>query len=81
MANTENKGVSEDGNHRIEIATLFHELRIAVEALLMGIKTLLQKPEAAPVVDQLGILATLAHQGAETIAALDTALQGLLQQK
>ena len=79
MADHEDKDVDAEGNLRIEIATLFSELSIAIEALVMGIRTVLQKAEAVLVKTDLEILATLAQQGAETIAALDAAMEGLLR--
>ena len=79
MADNENKDASAEGNLRIEIATLFSELRIAIEALVMGIRTLLQKAEAVLVKADLEILAMLAQRSAEAIAALDTALEGLIR--
>ena len=79
MADNENKDASAEGNLRIEIATLFSELRIAIEALVMGIRTVLNKAEAVLMKADLEILATLAQQGAEAIAALDAAMEGLLR--
>ena len=79
MADHEDKDVDAEGNLRIEIATLFSELRIAIEALVMGIRTVLNKAEAVLMKADLEILATLAQQGAEAIAAHDAAMEGLLR--
>ena len=57
MADHEDKDVDAEGNLRIEIATLFSELSIAIEALVMGIRTVLQKAEAVLVKAELEILA------------------------
>ncbi len=78
MAEHEDKDADAEGNLRIEIATLFSELRIAVEALVVGIRTVLNKGEAILVKADLEILATLAQRGADAIAALDAAMKDLL---
>ena len=78
MADHEDKDADAEGNLRIEIATLFSELRIAIEALVVGIRTLITKAEAILVKADLEILATLAERGAEAIATLDAAMAGLL---
>jgi hypothetical protein len=60
----------------IELAVLAHEIRILVEVLLMGVQSLMDNPLAAPVKEELGVLAKLAGQGAEALVALDAALDG-----
>jgi hypothetical protein len=78
MADHEDKDADAERNLRIAIATLFSELRIAIEALVVGIRTVLNKGEAILVKADLEILATLAQRGAEAIAALDAAMKDLL---
>jgi hypothetical protein len=78
MADNEDKDMDAERNLRIEIATLFSELRIAIEALVVGIRTVLNKGEAILVKAELEILANLAQRGSGAIAALDTVLEGLL---
>jgi hypothetical protein len=63
-------------NRDIELASLAHEIRILVEVLLMGIQSLMEHPQAAQVRNELGVLAKLAGQGTEALAALDGALDG-----
>ncbi len=58
----------------IELAVLAYEIRVLVEVLLMGIQSLMENPAAAPVKEELGVLAKLAGQGAEALVALDAAL-------
>lgn len=58
----------------IELAVLAYEIRILVEVLLMGIQSLVENPQAAPVKEELGVLAKLAGQGADALVALDAAL-------
>ena len=78
MADHEDKDADAERNLRIAIATLFSELRIAIEALVVGIRTVLNKGEAILVKAELEILANLAQRGVDAIAALDAALEGLL---
>ena len=58
----------------IELAVLAYEIRVLVEVLLMGIQSLVENPLAAPIKEELGVLAKLAGQGAEALVALDAAL-------
>lgn len=78
MADNEDKDVGAEGNLRIEIATLFSEVRIAIEAVAMGLRTLVSKTEAVLVKADLEILATLAQRGVNAITALDAAMANLL---
>ncbi len=58
----------------IELAVLAYEIRVLIEVLLMGIQSLMDNPLAAPVKEELGVLAKLAGQGADALVALDAAL-------
>lgn len=62
------------GGLTIELAVLAYEIRILVEVLMMGIQSLIDKPEAEPVREELSVLAKLAGQGTDALIALDAAL-------
>lgn len=74
MADNYSKGGQESRRSNIELAVLAYEIRVLVEVLLMGVQSLIDNPLAAPVKEELGVLAKLAGQGAEALIALDAAL-------
>ena len=61
--------------HSIELAVLAYEIRVLIEVLLMGITSLIEDPQAAPIREELGVLAKLAGQGADALIAFDAALE------
>jgi hypothetical protein len=65
----------------IELAVLAYEIRILIEVLVMGIQSLIDNPQAAPIKEELGVLAKLAGQGAEALVALDAALDEPVEER
>jgi hypothetical protein len=76
MADNYSKGGQESRRNNIELAVLAYEIRVLIEVLVMGVQSLMDNPLAAPVKEELGVLAKLAGQGAEALIALDAALDG-----
>ena len=74
MADNYSEGGRESRCVNIELAVLAYEIRVLIEVLLMGIQSLMDNPLAAPVKEELGVLAKLAGQGADALIALDAAL-------
>jgi hypothetical protein len=74
MADNHSEGGHESRCVNIELAVLAYEIRVLIEVLLMGIQSLMDNPLAAPVKEELGVLAKLAGQGADALIALDAAL-------
>jgi hypothetical protein len=74
MADNYSKGCQESRRSNIELAVLAYEIRVLIEVLVMGVQSLMDNPLAAPVKEELGVLAKLAGQGAEALIALDAAL-------
>jgi hypothetical protein len=83
MGEIDNTGAEGAGNDelRVECTTLLFELRLAIEATIVGIKQIATRPAAAPLHAEIGILLRLIEQGAEAINALDTVLESVLRRQ
>jgi hypothetical protein len=83
MADNDNTGADSAGNEelRVECATLLFELRLAIEATILGIKRIATRPAATPLRTELGILLRLIEQGAEALNALDAVLEAFLRRQ
>lgn len=81
MAGNDNTDAPGAGNDelRIQVGTLFFELRLAIEATIAGIKRIMTRPVSPAIQGELEILLKLVEQGAEALNLLDTVLERFLR--
>jgi hypothetical protein len=65
-------------NAQVEVKTLIYEIRIVLEALSHGLKTLLNKPHTEPLKGELVILENFANQLVEALESYKESLEELL---
>ena len=78
MADPENKGPCVLRNAQIDAGAQLYEIRVVLEALSHGLKTLLKKREAEPVKGELVILENFAAHAIDAMGSLDEAMALLL---
>lgn len=78
MADSENNLAFALRNAQIEVNTLIYEIRVVLEALSCGLKSLLSKPYTEPLKGELVILENFANQLVEALEAYKEPLQELL---
>lgn len=71
MAGTDDNAAGGNGNLLDAVKPLVNELRIAFEAVSAGLLSLAARPEATFIKDELGMLARMLAQGAESMDALE----------
>lgn len=75
MAENENTPPDGEGNMRVEITTLIHEIQILFESVVIALESLKALPEAKLLAEQLGIIQKLASQAGEALETLSNTIQ------
>ena len=75
MAENENTPPDGEGNMRVEITTLIHEIQILFESVVMALESLKALPEAKLLAEQLGIIQKLASQAGDALETLSNTIQ------
>lgn len=69
MAENDNTPPADEGNIRIEARRLVFEVRIVLESVAHGLESLISRPEAIFLKEELGVLRKLTTQAAEALEA------------
>ncbi len=75
MAENENTPPNGEGNMRVEITTLIHEIQILFESVVAALESFKVLPEAKDLTEQLGIIQKLASQAGEALETLSNTIQ------
>ena len=78
MADPENKPAHDLRNAQVDAGTQLYEIRVVLEALSHGLKTLLKRQKAEPVKGELVILENFATHAIDAMGSLDESMAILL---
>jgi hypothetical protein len=78
MADTENSPACALRNAQIEVKTFLYELRVLIEGLAHGEKTLIGNRDAEPVRSELEVLASLTDQAVDAFEGYKLSVDAVL---
>jgi hypothetical protein len=78
MADSENSPACALRNAQIDVKTFLYELRILLEGLAHGVKTLIGNPDAGPVRSELDLLASFTDQAVEAFEGYKPSIDTVL---